>query len=401
MSAVTTHLDATTRNTLRLLSLTGFCSMAAMRVCDPMLVSLAREFGISLGDASLVISTYAVAYGMVQLFYGPLGDRVGKLRVIGMAAAGCALLSGLTALATDFQFLVLARAATGSVAAGIIPLAMAWVGDQVPYQHRQETLARIMSATVSGMMVGQWFGGLAADQLGWRTAFALLCVLFTAASFLLWLKAAPARAAEQRNPSASLLAQAQVSLSLLALPRVRWVLRMIALEGALVYGALAFVPSQLVQRFGLTPASAGAVMMLFGVGGLLYSQFARRWLEALGEKGLARLGGVLFGIGLLVWAWSRQPLLGAAACVFSGLGFYMLHNTMQTQATQMAPQARGSGVALFASLLFFGQSGGVLLLASRVDQDSLSVTFSLVAAAIALLGWAISRQLRPRQASTH
>ena len=46
---------------------------------------------------------------------------------------------------------------------------------------------------------------------------------------------------------------------------------MIALEGALVYGALAFVPSQLVQRFGLTPASAGAVMMLFGVGGLLYS----------------------------------------------------------------------------------------------------------------------------------
>ena len=172
MSALSTHLDATTRNTLRLLSLTGFCSMAAMRVCDPMLVSLAREFGISLGDASLVISTYAVAYGMVQLFYGPLGDRVGKLRVIGMAAAGCALLSGLTALATDFQFLVLARAATGAVAAGIIPLAMAWVGDQVPYQHRQETLARIMSATVSGMMVGQWFGGLAADQLGWRTAFA-------------------------------------------------------------------------------------------------------------------------------------------------------------------------------------------------------------------------------------
>jgi predicted MFS family arabinose efflux permease len=396
---VSSHLDASTRSTLRLLSLTGFCSMAAMRVCDPMLVSLAHEFSISLGDASFVVSAFAVAYGMLQLFYGPLGDRIGKLRVIGIAASGCAVLNGLTALAPDFPSLVLARAAAGAMAAGIIPLAMAWVGDQVPYEHRQETLARIMSATVSGMMVGQWFGGLAAEQLGWRSAFAVLCVLFTTASSLLWLKAAPARASEQRNPSASLIAQAQASLSLLALPRVRWVLRMIAIEGALVYGTLAFVPSQLVQRFGLTPTSAGAVMMLFGAGGLLYSQFARRWLAALGEKGLARLGGLLFAAGLLVWAWSHEPLFGAAACVFSGLGFYMLHNTMQTQATQMAPQARGSGVALFASLLFFGQSAGVLLVASRVDQGSLSLTFSVVAAATALLGWLISQQLRPREAS--
>ena len=393
------RLETPTRDTLRLLSLTGFCSMAAMRVCDPMLVSLAHEFGVSLGEASSVISAYAVAYGLLQLFYGPLGDRIGKLRVIGGAACGCAVFSGLTALAPGLEWLVLARAATGALAAGIIPLAMAWVGDQVPYEQRQETLAHIMSATVSGMMVGQWFGGLAAEQLGWRTAFAVLCALFTAASALLWLKAAPARAREHKNPDISLIAHAKASLTLLALPRVRWVLRMIALEGALVYGTLAFVPSQLVQRFGLSAAGAGAMMMLFGVGGLLYSPFARRWLAALGEKGLARLGGVLFAVALLVWAWSHEPLLGAAACVLSGLGFYMLHNTMQTQATQMAPQARGSGVALFASLLFFGQSGGVLLVATRVDQGSLSLTFSVVAAAIALLGWLISRQLLARDAT--
>ena len=71
---------------LWLISLAGFSSMASMRVCDPMLVSMAGEFQISLGDASRVISAFAVAYGLMQLFYGPLGDRVGKLRVIMSAA---------------------------------------------------------------------------------------------------------------------------------------------------------------------------------------------------------------------------------------------------------------------------------------------------------------------------
>ena len=62
---------------LRVISLAAFCSMASMRVCDPMLVSLAREFSVTTGDASAVIAAFAVSYGALQLFYGPLGDRLG------------------------------------------------------------------------------------------------------------------------------------------------------------------------------------------------------------------------------------------------------------------------------------------------------------------------------------
>ena len=107
---------------LWLISLAAFCSMASMRVCDPMLVELSSQFGVSVGEASAVISAFAVAYGCLQLFYGPLGDRVGKLRVINGAALACALFSAVTALTSDFDVLVVARAAMGASAAGIIPL---------------------------------------------------------------------------------------------------------------------------------------------------------------------------------------------------------------------------------------------------------------------------------------
>ena len=140
-----------------------------MRVCDPMLVALSAEFQVSVGEASRVVSAFAVAYGCLQLFYGPLGDRIGKLRVINAAVLACAVFSAITAMASDFHWLVVARTLMGASAAGIIPLSMAWLGDQVSYEHRQETLAKLMSATVTGMMAGQWFGGWAAESLGWRS----------------------------------------------------------------------------------------------------------------------------------------------------------------------------------------------------------------------------------------
>ena len=63
---------------------------------------------------------------------------------------------------------------------------MALIGDQVSYDRRQHTLARLMSATVSGLMAGQWFGGFAAQYLGWRWAFYALAALFACAAIFIW-----------------------------------------------------------------------------------------------------------------------------------------------------------------------------------------------------------------------
>jgi len=63
----------------------AFIGMASMRICDAMLPALAQEFGTTTGRAAQAISAFALAYGLLQLFYGPLGDRYGKVKVIGLA----------------------------------------------------------------------------------------------------------------------------------------------------------------------------------------------------------------------------------------------------------------------------------------------------------------------------
>ncbi len=375
---------------LRLLGLAGFASMASMRIGDPMLVVLGEEFQVSTGEASGVVSVFAVVYGLMQLFYGPLGERFGKLRVVSLAVAACALFSAITALSVNLPMLLVMRGFMGAAAAGIIPLSMAWVGDQVPYERRQETLAKLMSATVIGMMVGLWFGGFAADTLGWRSAFALLAVMFAWPAVLL-CRVQQKSTAPTSGQAPSLIDSIRLTGQLLVMPRVRWVLGVTATEGALVFGAMAFMPTHLHQQFGLSVVAAGSVMMLYGVGGLLYSQMARRWLAWLGERGLVRAGAAMVVVGLLVLAWGSGVWLGMLACLMTGLGFYMLHNTLQVQATQMAPAARGTAVTLFACSLFFGQSTGVLLMAQSVDMGWLPYAYSAAAAGVMALGVVVYR----------
>ncbi|MEO5737032.1 MAG: MFS transporter, partial [Variovorax sp.] len=278
------------------------------------------------------------------------------------------------------------------------PLSIAWVGDSFAYAQRQETLARLMGATLTGMIAGQWFGGYAAQVVGWRTAFVVLAALFLVAASVLHLKTGSERQSHRAGTTnkVSLPTYFRNTLRLLHVRRVRWVLLVTALEGALAYGSLAFVPSRLVERFGFTPASAGGVMLVFGIGGLLYSQLAKRWLALLGEQGLALVGGTLFASCLLLLAWTQLPWVAAGSCFLAGMGLYMLHNTLQTQATQMAPESRGSAVTLFACVLFLGQSCGILVIAAGLDRGLLAPMFAGAGIAVLGLGGWISRHVNPR-----
>ena len=102
------------------------------------------------------------------------------------------------------------------------------------------------------------------------------------------------------------------------------------------------------------------------------------------------------GLCALVLAYTPHWFPAAAASLLAGFGFFMFHNTMQANATQMAPEARGTAVSLFASFLFLGQSIGVVLAASFIDRIGTGAVIALGGGAMALEGvyfaWALRRR---------
>lgn len=288
-----------THATIALLSAAAFFSGAALRVCDALLPRLAQDFGRTPGVAGRVIISFSVAYGLMQLLFGPLGDRYGKARLVCVALFGCAAGALASALAPGFDALVGLRVLWGMAAAGIIPLAIAWIGDAVPYEQRQATLARLLTGTLSGMMAGQLAGGLFADAApGWRGAFLTLATGYAvvAVLLLLRLRRMPGPVSETGQVHGSFAAQL---LLVLRTPWARVVLAAVFAEGLLLLGALAFLPSYLHLRHGLALSTASALVALYAVGGLVYAVLARRLVQRLGERRMVLAGGWIMGAGYL------------------------------------------------------------------------------------------------------
>ncbi|HEU0201612.1 MAG TPA: MFS transporter [Burkholderiaceae bacterium] len=368
---------------IALLSLGAFGSAASMRVLDAQLPALARDFELSLAGVAQAITVFSVAYGVLQLAYGPIGDRFGKWRVIASAVFASGLTSALCAAAPSFGVLLIARALAGATCAAIIPLSMAWVGDAVAYERRQPVLARFLTGQILGMALGQWLGGVASDYANWRVPFAVLALCFFAAGALLWrARGAAAQTAPVVPRSGHPWHEARYVV------RQRWarvVLATVFIEGTVLFGALAFLATHLHLRYGVSLTHAGSIATFYAVGGLLFAIASRRLVARLGEAGLARGGGVLLLVGLFAVTLSPVWWTAPAACALAGLGFYMLHNTLQTNATQMAPDARGAAVSMFASAFFLGQTAGVALASLAVASvGTLPVISSAAVAVFAL-----------------
>ncbi len=350
---------------------------------------------MTTGAASQVIIAFAVAYGLAQLLFGPLGDRYGKARMVCLALFGCAAGAAASVVAPTFGFLLATRMVWGVAAAGVVPLSMAWIGDMVPYEERQTTLAKLLMGILGGMTAGQLAGGLFADSaLGWRGAFGVLTIGYVAVGIVLFLRV-------RSQPPAAVSSHAALPFktqlaSVIRAPWSRVVLVAVFLEGMFLLGPLAFLPTFLHQDFGISLSVASAAIALYAVGGLVYAMTARRIVQRLGERRMVAWGGVLMGMGFAAWWLSPWWQTAAPVALMVGFGTYLFHNTLQTHATQMAPRARGTAVSLFAFGLFTGQAGGVALGGWVFDRAGILPLLVVPAVVLPLTGWWFARALKRR-----
>jgi MFS transporter, YNFM family, putative membrane transport protein len=384
-----------------LLAGAGFASQAMVRVTDSLLPQIAADFGTTVGEASIVVAAYSISHGSIQLVIGPVGDRFGKYRTVAVMCALAAVLVAVCGTVQSLGALALTRFASGAAAGWIIPISMAYVGDVTPYERRQPILARYLSGQIFGQLFGQAAGGVLGDLFGWRTVFFVLAAMFALATVGLVAELIA-------NPRTRLPPHAEESArgfaasyaAVLSNPWARFVILAVFIEASIGWGAFAYVGADLHLRFGLSFAAIGLIVGAFGIGGLIYAGAVQQLMNFFGAAGLARFGAVLLGIGYLALATGAAWWLAPLAVTAIGLGFYALHNTLQTNATQMSPQARGTAVAIFSSAIYLGQTLGVAAAAVVFDRFTAVPLFVSAAIALPVLGaWFASKLDRRAQAS--
>ena len=382
---------------LGLLAAAGFLSSAGARIVDPVLVAIAVDFNVAVTDLWVVIAAFTLPYGLNQLVLGPVGDRFGKLRVVMGALLGYAVFTGACAAASGLPSLALLRACAGAASAGIIPVGMAFIGDSVPYEDRQVTLSKFLTGIVLAQVLAGPIGGVFGQYVGWRGVFLLLSGLavLVGVGFAVRVRGLPDRRQHGRmiNPE---------NYARMARSRMgRLVLLAAAVDGMVFIGCFPYLAPYLHERFALSYAHVGALLSCFGIGAYVYTLLARRLVPLLGERGLVLCGGLMMSASLALAVASEAWGMFILVELLLGLGFFMLHSVLQSQATEILPNARATAVATFACLLFLGQSLGALLYGVLIARIGFKTAFGIDAAAVALVAVWLWHGLLPAPSVRH
>jgi predicted MFS family arabinose efflux permease len=337
----------------------------------PLLVPIAHDLHQPLSAVAAVATAYYVLYGAMQLVYGLLSDRLGRIRLMRVTCLLACLTGLVSTLAPTLPVLVVGRALTGSLICAVLPTALVYVGDRFPFGARQRVIATLLAGSAFGTTAATAGAGLIAHWGSWRLVFLLPALSALALSWTLrWVPESMPAGGEQGPLRALRRLAGRPWLVFLCLVAV--------LEGAAILGNLTFLAPAL-EAHGASSALAGVVTAGYGVAVLAGTLVVRR-LRVAAHTLLAGGGTLLVGAYLAAAADQRVPGV-LAASVLAGLAYASMHSTFQAWATETVPEARGAATALFVTAAFLGAGLGAAALAPLTQADRWSLLFLLAAAA--------------------
>ncbi len=367
MASGTYQTTMSTRS-LRLLQLATFTSQFDRLMIAPMLVVIAAEMGRSVEDVSLAAAIYFLCYGIAQVGWAVVSDRLGRVRTMRLALL-LAMVGGLaSAFVPDIGWLVAARGLTGACFAAAIPGGLVYIGDTVPMQVRQAPLTDLMTSSAVGMAAATVTAGAIADFTSWRAAFALTALIAGALSFLLRGLVEP-----ELGPPPAVWSSIK---SVLRNGPALLVLGLVLVEGLVLLGPLTFLPVVL-HASGLSVTLAGLLTAAYGISVLVFARVVKGRTRTMAPWLLILVGGGMAVLAYVVMVVSHGAVAVVVGTVFLGGGWAFMHSTLQTWATDMAPGYRATAVSLFATLLFSGSALGAAIYGPMVDEGSFTTMFAV------------------------
>ncbi len=340
--------------------LIGVASAVANRAVDPLLTSVARDFMVPITTAALLSSAYALPSALGQPLLGPIGDHYGKTRVLRICLWVMALAITACVFAPALESLLGLRFISGLAAGGVTPVAMAIIGDRVAPQHRQMAIARFLTASLTGQIFGASLAGILADSFSWRGVFVLMAapaLLAAIGATLVFRETQPSRAKERFQVSNAIESYRKVFGN----PKSFYCFGGVFVESIAMFGVTPYIGEMLERNALGGPTQAGLVLGGIGIGGVTYGLTLKYILPHLARTTMMQIGGLVSVLGLgslgLGMPWGVTMVLFAV----SGFGFMLMHNSIQTEVADIAPDARASAFSMHAFSFFSGQAIGPVI----------------------------------------
>lgn len=268
-----------------------------------------------IGPVSAWISA-AFLYGWMTggLIFGPIADRIGRVRALALATAMCGLAMLATAFVPSVSTLIIARILTGAGVGGILLVATVYIAEVWPPKSRPVAIG-VLSTMFPVGLIGT--GALVGGIIHWQSAFFVGIIPVVMAGLIGWLLPESAvwqtrknagTALQSPEPSAARPSAARPNAARLFDAKNRPNL----LAGALIFGSVliglwgifSWIPTwvqSLLPAGQSGQAERGVTMLLLGGGGIIGSILSGFLVSRLGPRQtlLITFAGCIAGSGLL------------------------------------------------------------------------------------------------------
>lgn len=362
------RLHLFTPNGLGLMALVAFLIGMDSMLVSPLVPVMTTTVHVSAHWGGLLVTTYALAYGVSAPLFGPISDHVGRKPVLIAGLVVFAFSTALTGWGGTFWELLVFRGLAGIGGAVVMPTLFALVGDRVPYERRGQAMGLVMGAFLSASVIGVPIASFLAYSSTWRTPFWVVGALAGLVAVGAGIMATP-RAPRQTNlvPLGSLYRR-QFRTALTQMP-VFWALFSAFLWMAGLYGMFAYIGIYYTHNFHLNVAEIGLIVMIAGFGNMMGNIFGGRWSDKLGKRRVMGIASVVAAGSVVGLSLLTQGLVAA-------IGLQVLWNvalgsgstTLTALVSELSPSIRGAILSLNSSAMYLGATvataAGAMLLAT-------------------------------------
>lgn len=376
-------------------------SVANIYYAQPLLDSMATDFGISSAASGFVVTLTQIGYGFGLIFIVPLGDLIDRRHlVVGQGVLSVIALIAVATAKTE-AILFVSLAAMGLLAV-VVQVLVALAASLATPAERGKAVGVVTSGVVVGILAARFVAGMLADFGGWRAVYLTSAVL-TAGMVALLMQVMP------RNLS-PVSADSYIS-AIRSIPVLFLRDRMLLVRGLLallIFAAFSTFWTALVLPLSAAPFSYSHTQLgLFGLVGLA-GAIAATGAGKLGDRGH---GQAVTGISLtlLLASWVLIALLPRSipalllGVILLDLAVQAVHVTNQSIIFDRYPEARSRLVGGYMVFYSIGSAIGAIASTAAYAHAGWSGVSVLGAAfsATALLTWAGSRHvLRSEEAMT-
>ncbi|PZO12133.1 MAG: hypothetical protein DCF26_19575, partial [Burkholderiales bacterium] len=320
-----------------------------MTICLPSMQEWGALFGSDQASVQLTFSGYVVAYGGLQLLYGPWSDRWGRKKVLMFGVALAGLGSVLAALSPSLAWLTAARVLQGAGCAAGMVVGRAMVQDLFTGPERTRVMAYVGMAMGLVPPTATILGGQIHVRLGWQANFVLIAVLAVVLFVAAWKGLPDHKPATTVQPH-WLGAMVASYVRLAREPSFLLFVFILSMTTATFYAFLAGAPIVL-GSYGVGPAGIGYYIMVVPLSYIVGNYLTTHLTHRTGDRNMMMLGQV-FSVGgvalMLVLALANvdTPLAFALPLMLLGLGNGFLVPAALTGTVGLVPALAGSAAAV-------------------------------------------------------